>query len=202
LEGGVASGVVSALGEKLTLERYTFRMIPMLFMVSAASGIATHRRECLAAERGSQGVILCSPKNVSFTLVGRTTGNGYSIYNYHYRFLPHAGGVMHGGQRLVVFQGERYVGQYALQPEVTVAVSGSRVLLRGDEDAKAVRLDFTGKPPHRILVNGELSSADLTRLYPARGMAAMGGKRTRENAQTYLNEVGIVTFTNPPRRTQ
>jgi hypothetical protein len=135
-------------------------MITMMFMTAAASGLAAHApsMQCLVAARESHGVVLCSPKNVSFILVGRTTGKKYSIYNYHYRFLTHRGGVWHGGQRLIVFQGTTYVGQYGLLPEVTVAVSGMKVVLKGDEDAKPVRVDFSGRPPSHILVNGELET--------------------------------------------
>lgn len=133
-------------------------MIPMLFMASAAWGLAGHRPQCLAAERASQGVIFCSPKNVSFILVGRTTGSGYSIYNYHYRIPQPAPLPTHGGQRLMMFRGKRYVGQYDLRSEVSVAVSGTQVVLKGDEDSKAVRVDFSGRPPRQILVNGEVET--------------------------------------------
>jgi hypothetical protein len=112
-------------------------------------------RLCLEAERASQGTVFCTPKYVSFVLAGRTAGSKYSIYNYRYRFLTHRGGVMHGGQRLIVFQGDRYVGNYMLLPHVTVSVSGTKVVLKGDGDRKPVRLDFSRKPPSRILVNGE-----------------------------------------------
>jgi hypothetical protein len=117
-------------------------------------------RLCLEAERASQGVVFCTPKYVSFVLVGRTTGSNYSIYNYHYRFLTHREGVMHGGQRLIVFRGNKYVGNYMLLPEVTVAVSGTKVVLKGDQDRKAIRLDFSAKPPKRILINGEVEELD------------------------------------------
>jgi hypothetical protein len=134
-------------------------MVPMLLIAFAASG-ATHEpsEPCLSAERATQGVIFCSPKDVSFVLVGRTTGSGYSIYNYHYSFLPHPGGVMHGGQRLIVFQGTKYVGNYKLQPKVSVAVRGTHVVLKGDDDRDAVRLDFSRKPPSQIHVNGEVDT--------------------------------------------
>ena len=129
----------------------------MLFIASAASALAAHAPStpCLAAERASKGAIFCSP-DVSFTLAGRTTGGKYSIYDYRYRFLPHPGGAMHGGQRLIVFEGARYVGNYMLQPKVSVAVRGTQVVLKGDEDGAAVQLDFSRKPPSRILVNGEV----------------------------------------------
>jgi hypothetical protein len=93
-------------------------------------------------------------------LAGRTTGSRYSIYNYRYRFLPHPGGVIHGGQRLIVFHGKRYIGNYMLLPEVSVAVRGTQVILKGDDDRAAVRLDFSRRPPSRILVNGEAQTFD------------------------------------------
>jgi hypothetical protein len=132
-------------------------MILMLITAAAALGLAPQSptKACLAAERADD-TIFCSPKNGTFVLVGRTTGKNYSVYDYRYRFLPHPGGVMHGGQRLIVFLRDRYVGQYNLQPAVSVAVDGSQVVLKGDDDKKAVRLDFSRRPPAQILVNGEV----------------------------------------------
>ena len=124
-------------------------MIPMLLMASIAWGLGGHKSQCLAAERASQGVIFCSPKNVSFVLVGRTTGNKYSIFNYHYRIPTRT--VTHGGQRLIIFQGTRYVGQYGLTPEVIMAVTGTKVSLKVDRDTKPVLADFSRGPPSQIL---------------------------------------------------
>jgi len=62
---------------------------------------------------------------------------------------------MHRGQRLIVFQGKRYVGNYMLSPQTTVAVSGKNVVLNGDEYRQTVRLDFSRKPPTKIWANGE-----------------------------------------------
>jgi hypothetical protein len=117
-------------------------------------------RLCLEAERVTQGEVFCTPKYVSFVLVGRTAGSKYSIYNYHYRFLTHRGGVFHGGQRLIVFRGNRYVGNYMLQPEVSVAVIGTNVILRGGEIRQTVRLDFSKRPPSQIWANGEVDGFD------------------------------------------
>jgi hypothetical protein len=87
----------------------------MLLSAFAASAVAAHGlpTACLVAERASHGVVFCSRKSVSFNLMGRTTRAEYSIYDYHYRFRR-PGGVMHGGQRLIVFRGKTYVGNYPL----------------------------------------------------------------------------------------
>jgi hypothetical protein len=136
-------------------------MVPILLMASAV-GLAPHEQSapCLTAERASHGVVFCLPKNVSFVLAGRTTGGRYSIYDYRYRFLPHPGGVMHGGQRLIVFQGKRYVGNYMLPPKVKIAVRGTWVVLKSDEGREAVQLDFSRSPPNRIFVDGEVNTFD------------------------------------------
>jgi hypothetical protein len=136
-------------------------MSPILFMASAAT-LASNElsASCLTAERASHGVIFCAPKNVSFVLAGRTSEGRYSIYNYHYRFLTHPGGAMHGGQRLIVFQGKRYVGNYTLLPEVSIAVRGTQIVLKGDDDGAAVRVDFSRRPPRKILVNGEAETLE------------------------------------------
>jgi hypothetical protein len=101
----------------------------------------------------------CSGKNATFLLAGRTTGSGYSIYDYRYRFLPHPGGVMHGGQRLLVFHGREYLGQYAVQPDVKVTVRGTRVFLQVEDNPRdRATMDFSRAPPKRVLINGELVS--------------------------------------------
>jgi hypothetical protein len=67
---------------------------------------------------------------------------------------------MHGGQRVIVFRGERYLGNYMLPPTVSAAVRGTEVILKGDDDRGTVRLDFSRKPPSRIAVNGEVETFD------------------------------------------
>ena len=98
----------------------------------------------------------CATKNTSFVLAGRTTGGRFAIYNLRYRFLTHPGGVYHGDQRIIVFRGKKYLGQYYVQPVVSVAVRGNHVVLKGDDDRTAVELDFSKAPPNEILVNGEI----------------------------------------------
>jgi hypothetical protein len=132
-------------------------LIPIIMVASTSSSVAAQRPSpaCLAFKHAA-GAVFCSGKNNSFDLVGRTTGARYSIYDYRYRFLPHRGGIMHGGQRVVVFKGRRYIGQYALDvpPTVDVRVHGTHVVLTS-ADTGTVRLDFSRTPPARILVNGE-----------------------------------------------
>ena len=62
---------------------------------------------------------------------------------------------MHGGQRLLVFHGDRYVGQYVLSPPpyINVSVKGSQLLLHYNRES--VRLDFSRKPQSKIFINGE-----------------------------------------------
>lgn len=101
------------------------------------------------------GLIVCSPKDASFRLVGMT--NGYAVYDYRYRFLPFEGApVMHGGQRLLVFHDGKYIGQYSMSPppETTVMVRGSFLLL-SKPGADSVRVDFSTGPPSSIFFDGE-----------------------------------------------
>lgn len=137
---------------------YTLSVVPMLLIASAV-GLASPRpsASCLTAERATHGTIFCSTKNVSFILAGRTTGGKYSIYDYRYRFLPHPGGVMHGGQRLIVFHHGKYLGQYSLSPPpyVHVRVVGTQVVLHVSASRETVRLNFSNEPPRELYINGE-----------------------------------------------
>ena len=133
-----------------------------VILVSATCAVAAAgRNDCLAGKTQAllhghfSGPIVCSPSGATFRLVG--TPNGYAIYDYRYRFLPYEGAtVMHGGQRLLVFHGGEYVGQYSMSPppDTTITVSGSYVLL-SKRGAGSVTVDFSMGPPSKIHFDGE-----------------------------------------------
>ncbi len=134
-----------------------FVAIGVLSMVSAANGKplqcqAGMRKALMAGHFDTP--IICSPANARLVLAGRTTGNGYAIYDYFYRFLTHAGGVMHGDERLVVFQRGRYVGQYTLSAPNIVTVRGTKVIVTNKEDRERDVLDFSKGPPKEALLDG------------------------------------------------
>lgn len=106
------------------------------------------------------GPFVCSRKDAKFEFVGRSSGKGYSIYNYDYRYLPSGGAVMHGGQRLLLFQGDRYVGQYGLwsRGSVTARVRGARLVIRSNETKQSVEVDLSGQPPTEVFLAGEFLS--------------------------------------------
>lgn len=66
---------------------------------------------------------------------------------------------MHGGQKIVVFRNNVYVGHYALSPPpyITVTVSGAHVWLQ-TAGKPNVDLDLTREPPGHILFDGELET--------------------------------------------
>lgn len=126
-------------------------------------GMAKPAAECLAGFRGAlieghfTGPLVCSASDATLVLVGRTAGYRFSIYDYRYRYLPPGGNVMHGGQKIVVFQGIRYVGQYALSPPpyTTVSVNGTHVVFQSRDTQETVRLDFSKNPPREVVIDGE-----------------------------------------------
>lgn len=140
-------------------------MLAMFLFAASSFLAAASPTACLAGKRqalidgGFTGPLICSNKNATFTFVGRPRDSEYTVYDYRYRFLPHAEGVMHGGQKLVVFRGGKYVGQYPLSPPpyIRVSIAGANVVLRGDYTEPAW-LDFSREPPGRILVNGEVET--------------------------------------------
>ena len=104
------------------------------------------------------GPLVCSGKDATFVLAGRTTGDKFAIYDYRYRYDPPGGGnVTHGGQKIVVFRGTSYVGQYALSPPPydTVRVRGTNVTIQSHETGQIVRVDFSDNPPREVVVDGE-----------------------------------------------
>lgn len=130
-------------------------------MVSTVSGpMEGASGECLAGRRdaliagGFSGLVDCSNEHSTFNLAG-TTDSGFTIYDYRYRFM--AAAVMHGGQRLVIFKGADYVGQYSLSPPLysDVSVRGSRVIVQtNDPSQEEADLDFSNGRPPRAFIDG------------------------------------------------
>jgi hypothetical protein len=119
--------------------------------------------ECLMGLRdsltrgGFSGPLICSKDDATFVLVGRTNKSNYSIYDYRYRFRPKDGNVMHGGQKIVVFRGLRYIGQYSLSPPPynSISVCGSNVIVKAQDRRNIYSLDFSDIPPNTAFVDGE-----------------------------------------------
>lgn len=120
--------------------------------------------ECLMGLRESlvkghfSGPLVCSKSDATFILVGRTSEGGYSIYDYRYRYLPRNGSVMHGGQKIVVFQGTSYVGQYSLSPPPynSIFVCGAHVIIQSQDSKDRYYLDFSKHPPRKAFVDDEI----------------------------------------------
>lgn len=141
-------------------------------LVSASSAVATDSAGCLAGRKQAlldghfTGPIVCSEADATFRLVGTTKGSHYVIYDYCYRYLLFEGAtVMHGGQKVVVFHGRLYVGQYALSPPpfIAMAVHGSSLYMRvepsnddgSDRRSTHAIMDFSHGLPASVFINGE-----------------------------------------------
>lgn len=132
-----------------------------LFSISASSA-AIGRDTCMAGMRQAlaaghfSGPIICSSRDATFTLVGKTATGGYAIYDYRYRFLSTPGGVYHGGQRILVFRGGKYLGQYVASPppHVSLSVRGSVLRIASEPGDGNLPLDFSHGPPRKALISG------------------------------------------------
>jgi hypothetical protein len=122
-----------------------------------SSGCLSGRSEALLKEDFS-GPIVCSREDATFVEIG-TVGD-YVLYDYRYRFMPEHGAVMHGGQKVVMFNGARYAGQYALNPPpyANVSLKGSRVLFQTEGDPGVSVMEFAHGPPPQIFSGGQVSS--------------------------------------------
>ncbi|MBW8910966.1 MAG: hypothetical protein JF564_03520 [Sphingomonas sp.] len=134
-------------------------IVTMIVLFSSTVAHAS-TKQCLAKRRaaGFSGKEWLCNKTSTFRFVGRISRSGYEIYDYRYRFLPHAGGAMHGGQRIKIFRGGKYIGEYPLSPPpvVNIAVRGARLILSTDDADRKVELNLSKGLPARILVNGEV----------------------------------------------
>jgi len=125
---------------------------------------ANPKSECMAGlresliEGGFSGPLICSKTDATFALIGRTKESDYSIYDYRYRFMPKNGSVMHGGQRIIVFLGTKYIGQYSLSPPPynPMSVCGSRLIVKSRDGKDTYSLDFSDRPPNEVFVDGEI----------------------------------------------
>jgi hypothetical protein len=141
-------------------------------LVLASTAVATDSVACLAGRKQAllnghfTGPIVCSQADATFRLVGTTEGSHYVIYDYRYRYLPFEGAtVMHGVQKVVVFHGTLYVGQYALSPPpfIDMAVQGSSLYLKvessndagSDPRSTHAIMDFSHGLPDSVFINGE-----------------------------------------------
>lgn len=111
-------------------------------------------------EGGFSGPLVCSKSDATFELVGRTSEDRYAIYDYRYRYLPQNGNVMHGGQKIIVFQDRRYVGQYSLSPPPyeSISVWSMRVIVHSQDNKRLYYLDFTNGPPREAFIDDEILS--------------------------------------------
>src|SRR6476659_7411664 len=105
-------------------------MIPIFLVAFSASNLAAAQPSapCLAGKR--QSLTTGSLRDHLFAQA-RTPPSGWSAARAAIGFPSTTnatgffriqGGVMHGGQRLVIFRGDRYVGQYHLSPPPYVTV--------------------------------------------------------------------------------
>lgn len=129
--------------------------------LSIMVGAAGHEAGgCFAAKEnaliagGFSGPLICSTDDVSFDLVGNPGSDDYAIYDYRYRFT--AAAVMHGGQRMVIFKGRDYVGQYVLSPPpfAELAVRGNDVIVTNANSSERSVLDFSRGVPRHALIDG------------------------------------------------
>lgn len=121
-----------------------------------SSGCLSGRSDALLAG-GFTGPIVCSIEDSTFVEIGQI--RDHVLYDYHYRYLPAGGAVMRGGQKVVVFKGARYAGQYALNPPpyANVSLKGSRVLFQTDGYSGVSVMEFANGPPPRVFSGGYFS---------------------------------------------
>jgi hypothetical protein len=125
--------------------------------LSACSKSSPRQQACMdgrtraLTEGDFSGPILCDDADASFVLAGRT--GDYAVYDYRYRYRPRHGAVDHGGQRILVFRGETYLGQYIASPPPPVSVSVRGSIVHFDT-ADSQPLDLSNGPPAATVLSG------------------------------------------------
>lgn len=104
------------------------------------------------SDGGYSGSLDCNAVKVDIRKVGTVTvaHDQYAIYDLRYQTVPVAGGVPHGGQRvLIVLNRTTYVGQYALDtpPFHDVSVKGMSIFINASpDDGNEIKIDKSGPP--------------------------------------------------------
>jgi hypothetical protein len=108
---------------------------------------ATKNQECITKYKfqlqsgGYSGGLFCK-NGTTFTKVN-IKSKYYIVYNYIYRFMPHPGGVFHGGQRIIFFSLKyKYLGQFVLSPppDVILLPKNDKIILIGDPYLKGEKI--------------------------------------------------------------
>ena len=138
------------------------RLLLTIFACSlAGAAVASDAGGCLAGRKQAlidghfTGPIICSAVDATFERIGTTQGYGYTIYDY--RFLAKDETTAFWGQKVVIFHGSLYIGQYDLSPPpfAEMSVNDAQLILGADEDDE-VRLELSSLPPAQMYLNGRM----------------------------------------------
>jgi hypothetical protein len=116
---------------------------------------------------GFSGISSCSKDFFQTENIGSiaVAGNTYTIIDYRYRSAPGPGGSVHGGQRILVIEdGQKYLGQYALStpPFYRISVGGVAVHLDSPEDgASTINFEKGGPPLEAQLPEGPVELSKI-----------------------------------------
>jgi hypothetical protein len=135
-------------------------------MRTHASGIFPTQAHCLGGRwdeikaGGFSGPLLCEDQDASFKLIGiiHLALESYMVYDYRYKFKPPDGSVLHGGQRVIIFNSNgKYLGQYAITPppQFDITIRGTSIVISSHGKTNGV-IEFKNQPPLSALVDGEL----------------------------------------------
>lgn len=131
------------------------RLVVLLFLVCTEGGVpppAFASSDCMQGLRtaliagGYSGSMDCSSVKFEIRKVVVKSGSNFpfSVYDLKYRTIPQGLEVAHGGERLLIFKDEKYVGQYVLSPPPFSAptIIGDEILLEGMPvtDGNVIRL--------------------------------------------------------------
>ena len=123
----------------------------------AAADVCFGPLAAVLAKGGYSGSLDCSALKVDIKIAGtvKVGQKSYDVYDFRYQTMPKAGGVAHGGQRLlIVLDGDTYLGQYDLDtpPFHAVSVKGSSVFIDVPADSgNEIKIGADGPPPSVFL---------------------------------------------------
>jgi hypothetical protein len=108
---------------------------------------------------GFSGPTDCQSADINLKKAGaiKERENIYDIYLLNYKTKAQGDLISHGGQRIIVFQGEKYIGQYALSPPPfhRIMIVKKSIVIGGIKAADGNTVLFTDVgPPQTAWIDG------------------------------------------------
>ncbi|WP_207077924.1 hypothetical protein [Novosphingobium sp. KA1] len=148
----------------MSTNRLPLKALAFGFLAFGSIASAGPADECLSdlgdalTSGGFTGSVDCRHDQLSIQEVGKVPAqrSTFTVYSYRYRLAPAcADCAIHGGQRIIIMDGGRYIGQYKAD-FVTPSIEHGNLVMKATGEAPVTIAFRRNGPPDEILVDGEV----------------------------------------------